>query len=257
MQWKRAVTEQRGCVRIWHAAASSGTPGLLEQRCELLLDASERTEADRYRVATARNQHIVGRGMARWLLGGSAVLPEQIQFECGDHGKPAVVDPPAAQQPFNIAHTDGLVLCGIAEDPTVQMVGVDVESLNRRTTTDLAERYFSPPEVAALRDRSADEQKRFFLRIWTLKEAFIKAIGTGLYTPLADFAFHDIETESPSIEFLAPELDQGQNWRFFCFEPRAGFTAAAAVVSARDSEMAIDCREFEPLLPEAEGLKGK
>ncbi|MEL6108668.1 MAG: 4'-phosphopantetheinyl transferase superfamily protein [Planctomycetota bacterium] len=237
-------------LHIWHAAASDDAPGRLETHCESLLDSEELAAADRFRVATARNQHVVGRGMVRWLLGGASVPPQRIRFGCGDHGKPFVVEPAAARQPFNIAHTDGLVLCGIADNETLELVGVDVEPMNRRTTTDLAERYFSPPEVAALRAQPNHEQKRFFLRIWTLKESFIKALGTGLSTPLADFAFHDIESDSPSIEFLAPELDDGRDWRFFCFEPRLGFLGAAAVRPASGIEAVLDCRPFEPFFGE-------
>lgn len=234
-------------LRIWHAAAAADVPGSMETQCESLLDSEELAAADRFRVATARNQHVVGRGMVRWLLGGSEVPPSRIRFGCGDHGKPFVVEPAEARQPFNIAHTDGLVMCGIADDATLELVGVDVEPINRRTTTDLAERYFSPPEVAALRAQPNHEQKRFFLRIWTLKESFIKALGTGLSTPLADFAFHGIDTDSPSIEFLSPELDDGRSWRFFCFEPRQGYLGAAAVCSASDYEAVLDCRAFEPV----------
>ncbi|MEO1528019.1 MAG: 4'-phosphopantetheinyl transferase superfamily protein [Planctomycetota bacterium] len=248
------MTVDLACVRVWHAAASSSAPGETERRCEALLDSEEISAADRYRVATARNQHVVGRGMARRLLGGESVPPAQIRFSAGDHGKPFVIEPEAARHPFNIAHTDGLVLCGVAEDTSVELVGVDVESVHRRTKTDLAERYFSAPEVAALRAQPSADQKRFFLRIWTLKEAFIKALGTGLYTPLADFAFHGVESDSPEIEFLNADLRDGRPWRFFCFEPRQGFVAAAAVVSETDSEPQIDCRAFEPLLEQDEKL---
>lgn len=235
-------------VRVWHSAADQQKRGRFESLCETLLDPDELIHADRFRRATTRNQHIVGRAMARRLLGDNDVAPQTIQFTEGQYGKPQVVLPSAAKQPFNIAHTDGLVLCGIA-DQHVELVGVDVESIRRRTSTDLAERYFSAPEIEFLRSQPMEDQKYFFLRIWTLKEAFIKAIGTGLHTPLADFAFDGIDSPRPRIRFLASHLDDGRNWNFICFEPRKGFIAAAAVAAKQlNSKVAVDWKAFEGLL---------
>ena len=236
------------CVQIWHAKASTESPGPTEVQCESMMLEDERDNADRFRRSTTRNQHVIGRGMARRLLGSEQVGPHEIRFAHGEQGKPFVTEPAKAKQPFNVAHTDGLVICGIGPEQTVDLVGVDVECVDRRTSTDLAERYFSPPEVEMLRSRPTSEQKQFFLRIWTLKEAFIKAIGTGLHTPLADFAFHDIESDNPVIEFLSPSLEDSRSWQFFCFEPRAGYVAASAVVPQAGFRAKIDCIPFENLL---------
>lgn len=235
-------------LRVWHSATSAERRGEFESRCEQLLDPQELASADRFRRTTTRNQHVVGRAMARRLLGKSNVVPQQIQFVSGEFGKPQVVTPPEAILPFNIAHTDGLVLCGVA-DRQAELVGVDVESLNRRTSTDLAERYFAKPEIQFLRSKPLHQQQYYFLRIWTLKEAFIKAIGTGLHTPLADFAFDQIDTDYPNIRFLAPELDRGQKWNFVCFRPREGFIAAAAIVAKEESsQVIVDWHPFEELI---------
>jgi 4'-phosphopantetheinyl transferase len=216
-------------IRLWHATSSSTEPGPIERCCQDWLDLAEQERADRFRVATSRNQNIIGRGMARRLLSGERRDPRAIRFAIEPHGKPVVVEPDDAKLPFNVAHTDGLVLCGIGS-PGHQMVGVDVERLGRRTDPELASRYFSAPEVAYLRQFRTESQRRdVFLRIWTLKESFIKAIGTGLQTPLADFAFEEIDSESPRIRMLSPKLESQLIWKFFCLEPRPGFVAAVAV----------------------------
>lgn len=235
-------------VRVWHCPAAADTAGPLEAQCERLLDPDELRQAARFRRATTRHQHVIGRAMARRLLCQCPDQAPQVRFATGKFGKPHVVTPPHALRPFNVAHTDGLVLCGIA-DPTADLVGVDIEALDRKTSSELAERYFSRPEVEYLRRQPADDQQAVFLRIWTLKEAFIKAIGTGLHTPLADFAFHDIESEHPRIEFLRPELEDGRQWNFVCHEPRAGYIAAAAV-APKTSCLAVEVtwHPFESLL---------
>ena len=235
-------------LRVWHAATSTDRRGEFERRCERWLAQDELIHADRFQRTTTRNQHVVGRAMARRLLADRNVAPDQIRFGTGRHGKPQVVMPDEAIQPCKIAHTDGLVLCGVA-DPHVDLVGVDVESIHRRTSTELAERYFAEPEVQFLRRQPGERQQYFFLRIWTLKEAFIKAIGTGLHTPLADFAFEQIESERPVIRFLTPGLDMEKQWTFVCSSPRAGFIASAAVgVTGTDSPAKVNWQPFEDLI---------
>jgi 4'-phosphopantetheinyl transferase len=236
-------------IRVWHAASSSNEPGPLELCCEAWLDESDRQRASRFRQPTSRNQHVVGRGMARRLLGSDAVNPQSIRFAAEVYGKPYVKEPAEARQPFNVAHTDGLVMCGIGNDAH-ELIGVDVERLNRRTDPAIADRYFSKPEVRYLNTYRSDVERRdAFLRIWTLKESFIKAIGTGLQTPLADFAFEEIDSDSPKIKMLNPNLDSGKCWTFFSIQPRPGFIGAIAVAPKRASTpIELELQSFDELM---------
>ncbi len=184
--------------------------------------------------------------MARRLLGLAHVAPHQIRFALQTHGKPYVASPDLAKQPFNIAHTDGLVICGVGGDAH-ELVGIDVERLDRQTDAALAERYFSPPEIEYLHGK-ADEQGRqdAFLRIWTLKESFIKAIGTGLQTPLADFAFVDIDSPTPKIKMLNQDLVDDRVWKFFSIQPRPGYIGAVAVATGAEVKLELKC--FDELI---------
>ena len=300
-------TAAPGVIELWHAPVSVDQPGRVEQQCELWLDASERARAARFRQPTSRNQHVVGRGMARRLLAraaswpenqgrenqgrenqgrenqGAEIRPESIRFEQSPLGKPFVAAPPAAKRPFNIAHTARLAVCAIepthaieptraveparAIEPTraiepsgragpntgphgLERLGVDVERSGRRTDPELARRFFSRPEYEFLTAHADPEVRReLFLRIWTLKESFIKAIGTGLQTPLADFAFADIRSSSPRIRMLNPKLRDPLTWSFFVLHPRPGFTAAVAVGSRSEgAHFHVTARRFEGLL---------
>ncbi|TWU17406.1 4'-phosphopantetheinyl transferase psf-1 [Novipirellula galeiformis] len=236
-------------VRVWHATSSSEVPGPVEAFCHQWLDESECERAERFRVMTSRNQHIVGRGMARHLLGGSEVPARSIEFHALQHGKPAVKSPPEIAQPFNIAHTDGLVLCGIGHTKH-QLLGVDVERLERRTDPELATRYFSAPEIEYVHSfADARKRKSAFLRVWTLKEAFIKAIGTGLHTPLSDFAFENIDDDTPTIRMLDPRLESDQQWSFFSFYPRQTFIAAIAVATHPDDpRVSMQLSDFDEVV---------
>lgn len=139
-------------------------------------------------------------------------------------------------------------MCGIGEHMD-SLVGIDVERLNRRTDPALADRYFSKPEVDYVRAHTGDEARRFaFLRVWTLKESFIKAIGTGLQTPLADFTFDQIDSECPTIRMLDPKLRSDRKWRFFSISPRPGFIGAIAVATSANVETAYELHSFDDLV---------
>ena len=232
-------------IQVWHATASPGHPGPIELQCGRYLDEEEHARADRFRQSTSRNQHVIGRGMARKLLSDeSGIDPQLIQFGIENHGKPFVCDPLDAVLPFNVAHTHGLVVCGLSSHADLQL-GVDVENVNRRTDPAIAERFFSRPEVEFLRTVVGEESKRqAFLRIWTLKESFIKAIGTGMATPLADFAFERIDSPQPTIRMLSDGLDRGHQWRFNVFAPKPGYIAATAVCTGKSTQppdLQINC----------------
>ena len=242
-------------IRIWHATSSHAEAGLVEQTCEAYLDADERDRADRFRQPTSRNQHVIGRGMARRLIGEhTGTDPSLIRFDLETYGKPFVCDPPQAIRPFNVAHTHGLVLCGLfdAGVPGIKSIklGVDVEGLDRRTDPAIAERFFSEPEIRYLGTHQSVQARRIaFLRIWTLKESFIKAIGTGMSTPLADFAFEQIDSDKPTIRMLSDRLDQNEVWQFRVFEPRPGYIAATAICAGRETlvpEVQLHC--FDDLI---------
>ncbi len=211
---------------VWFAAVSPKEPGELERCCEAAMHPAERQEIGRFRLSTSRNQHVVGRGMARTILARGVCEPTDIQFEFNGHGKPSVGSPTGACRPFNIAHTDGMVLVGTCH---AGLIGVDVESLARQPNLEIASRYFAAEEVEfVMSHASTDDRYLAFLRVWTLKEAYIKAVGGGLSIPLGDFVFHDIDTPSPKITFRKPLMDGASEWFFHRFELPGGFVAAAA-----------------------------
>lgn len=243
------LTDSQSLVELWCGRASAGDGGALEHRCEASLSEEERQRASRFRQATTRNQHIVGRGMARILLAADRTSPQDIEFAFNAHGKPDVLAPPSAKRPFNIAHTDGLVLVATCE---AGRIGVDVERLARRTDCALARRYFAPPEVDYVMRQPNDEQRRLaFLRVWTLKESFVKALGKGLAIPLSDFTFEEIESAAPRIRMLRPDLEDGCNWHFACLSPAHGYIAAIAVSDIPTAVIDVQVRDFHTLLSPA------
>lgn len=104
----------------------------------------------------------------------------------GAHGKPCIVDVPLE---FNLSHGGSALLLGVSRR---HALGVDLEPARRkiRPATKLARRWFAPAEAAALEALPADRQQDAFLRLWTAKEALVKAQGAGIGAGLHQAVFH-------------------------------------------------------------------
>jgi phosphopantetheinyl transferase len=126
---------------------------------------------ERFRSTEGRAQFLAGRALARRALKGATGRPARSHRLLGAPGeKPTCAGGP----PFSLAHSGRLVVCAVARRGAV---GVDVEQPRAgRRTTAIAESYFSRGEQAWL---AAGPAERFYM-LWVLKEAYLKALGTGL-----------------------------------------------------------------------------
>lgn len=105
---------------------------------------------------------------------------EEYSLETGSRGKPYLADRPDIA--FNLSHCTGLAVCGVSEAE----IGVDCE-LIRAYSGNAAKKIFSDAEIRFVSEGS-DHDETFF-RIWTLKEALGKAMGTGIFSDLKRYEF--------------------------------------------------------------------
>ena len=160
----------------WRLAVS---PARLESLWQVLAPA-ELERARRFHFDRHRNAFVAARGTLRELIGGYVDrAPREVEFAYGSHGKPSV-----AGIYFNLSHCAGFALAAFTREFEL---GVDVEAVDRTVDLQVARRFFSPAESASLFALPEAERAEAFLRIWTRKEAVIKAYGKGLALPLADF----------------------------------------------------------------------
>jgi 4'-phosphopantetheinyl transferase len=212
-----------------------------------LMTAGERARNARYMFERSRREHLVGRALVRTTLSRYAdVDPRAWVFREGERGRPEI-DGPAGAPPlrFNLSHTTGLVALAVA---TGRDVGVDVEDAARdRTTVEIADRFFSPREVADLRALPAEAQRDRFFTYWTLKEAYIKARGLGLAIPLHHFSFLLSPSAPVGIAF-APELDDDPaSWQFERMRPSPRHHLAVAVRRRAERDLRVVVRDVVPL----------
>ncbi len=211
-------------VHVWHTsleAADSSLAGLRD-----LLSPDEAERAARFRFDKHRAQFTLTRGSLRLLLSSYLQLPPgEISFAYSDHGKPSLAGNVDDQQlDFNLSHTEGMAIFAFTRG---RRIGVDIENLRSDFRVDeIAERFFSPAERAGLSDIPPSQRHEIFFRIWTQKEAYIKALGEGLSHPLHQF---DVSLGDAALVATRPDGLEARRWRLQSLNIAPGFAAAAAV----------------------------
>jgi 4'-phosphopantetheinyl transferase len=206
-----------------------------------LLSGEEQQRAERFRYVEHRQRYIVARGSLRRLLAERLdIAPRAVELVETSYGKPklAVVHS-SADLGFNLSHSGVLALYAFTKG---RAVGIDVELVRQvPDAEDLAERFFSASEYAALRSLPLDGRSLAFLACWTRKEAFIKALGLGLSCPLDAFDV-TIDPDGPA-RFTRIEARTGRiaHWKLQAFTPYPSYIAALAYHA--DSAATLDRNE--------------
>jgi len=192
-----------------------------------LLSAKERQQEHKFLFATDRRRYLITRVLVRTVLSRYAPIdPIAWVFTANTYGRPEIANPEVRGTglSFNLSHTRSLVVLGIKG---IGALGVDVENIAaRRAALDVADRFFAPEEVTALRAIPPQERQRRFFEYWTLKESYIKARGMGLSLPLEKFSFHYPHDGAVGID-IDPELaDDAARWQFWQLQPRPEYLVA-------------------------------
>lgn len=143
-----------------------------------VLSTPERLRAARFRFAADRIRCVVSRASLRRLLAHYLGLdPRDVALAEGPHGKPILADR-SCTLTFNTAHSGDLVVHVVT---ACSLVGIDVERIRREPLGEAMLREFlSPTETRRLSQMPRAEAHLEAHRIWTHKEAYLKALGSGL-----------------------------------------------------------------------------
>ncbi len=206
-----------------------------------MLTADEQTRAARFHFPRDRRQYIVARGTLRLLLARYlGQTTGTLRFGATEYGKPFLLRAdglPDTEIAFNVSHSHELALLAFARS---MRVGVDVEYMRPELAEErIAERFFSPREVAVLRGLPAAQQPAAFFRCWTRKEAFVKARGEGLSLPLHSFDVSLAPDEPAALLHVATDLAEAGRWTIHTLTPTLPGYMAALAVEGRD--FALSC----------------
>ena len=185
---------------------------------------TEKARAARLKVAEARAQFIITRAVLRQLLANYlGIAPRALVFTEGPHGKPALS--PDWQQrriEFNVSHAADYALLALSLG---HRLGVDIESVERQVDyRALANRFFSAAEQEALNKLPAGAAGAAFYRVWSRKEACLKATGQGLAGGLSGFSVPLGET--PVQTGVRGATGTGSDWFIYNMIAPPGYQTA-------------------------------
>ncbi len=197
---------------------------------EDFLSASELLDLHDITNETRRRQFLQSRFWLKQNLSQLLNLPPaKIQFKKIGEGKP-VLDLENTSVDFNISHSDEICLVGISQHGSI---GVDLEKSRRpRHLEKISERFFSSQEkdfLFSLQD--PQEQERGFVRLWSGKEALIKAAAGGVFRNVLEVI---INCEQWTIHSLPTSFGPLENWELRYFDALDGYIVSAAFRSGND-----------------------
>ena len=128
---------------------------------------------------------------------------------------------------FNISHSKNRIAAAVSRHPSI---GVDIEFVSpKREFVKIAQRYFSIPEVKTMLCLSPASQLSRFYDLWTLKESYLKASGSGLIIPLRQFSFSFPQNEKVDITFDNKLNEKPDDWNFWQFDDGENYRLALAL----------------------------
>lgn len=215
-------------VWVWTARPEEQTDPERLSEYRGFLDAAELARHARFHFAKDAHLYLVSHALVRIALSRHFPLsPAEWQFTHTPLGRPEIQRPAGCPNlTFSMSHCDGLVACAIADDLEI---GIDVEPLRRHADwRSIAARQFAETEVAELETLDDGGHTRRFLQLWTLKEAYLKARGLGLSSPLSGCAFK-IDQTTIEATFSEALCDDPQNWTFLTETPSKHHILSLAV----------------------------
>jgi 4'-phosphopantetheinyl transferase len=148
------------------------------------------------------DRSLLGELLARYSLKQfKGVTDVRKPFTIGSKGKPHLDGFPGIH--FNISHSGGMIVCAVASSS----IGVDVEH-DRKVNFRVAERFFSPAEINDLFSLPESERQAYFFQLWTIKESFLKTIGSGLTRTLNSFT---VKRSDQGFRLAGDEVSEALN----------------------------------------------
>ena len=223
MQTKKCFMEP--CDRridLWHSSLD-----VIEWRPLLvLLSNEERHRADGFAHERDTRRFVVSHAMLRLLLSQLTAIPaSQLRLSVERDSKPALLEEPRQPIHFSLARSEELVLIGFASRP----LGVDIESL--ATSFDVenfATVALADEEREALKAVNPVDRHEAVLRCWTQKEAYLKAIGVGLYISPKTIEVSFVPGAPPGLKKASGSSNSASNWFVDVVVPDPAYVGAVA-----------------------------
>lgn len=182
----------------------------------------------------SRERFVASRLMLRY--SAAAVLgtaPDLVDLAYQPGGRPYVRG--CDQIDVSLSHTEDTMVVGITRRGRI---GVDVERADRRLAHTGSERQACTPYEKGLLDAGGEDARNdTMVRLWTLKEAYSKALGQGLRFRFTEFGFA-LDGAGPCLVRPDGTPVPGGEWQFGTFPAGPGYVLSVAVWDTGFGELA-------------------
>lgn len=127
--------------------------------------------------------------------------PDEIHIKYEKSGRPVLENNPIPVF-FSTSYTTGAWILGLSRG---NALGIDIEYMkNDSRLLTISGRFFYPEEWVFIRSLPEEHQMKAFFQVWTLKEAYLKAIGTGFsgWHKLPEMTY--VFSDSPAANTIFP-----------------------------------------------------
>ncbi|WP_049721082.1 4'-phosphopantetheinyl transferase family protein [Gilvimarinus polysaccharolyticus] len=204
------MSQQPAAIYLLHSVDIPPLSPVL-QTAKAWLSPAEHERLQRFQSPQAQHNYLLGRALMRRQLSQHCQLaPKQLQFSIAAGGKPQLNDTNCNLH-FNLTHSNQWLALAVSDHSPV---GLDIEQPHKpRDAINIARHYFHRSEYHHLKNLQGQALQDQFYKLWTLKEAFFKARGTGISEGLARVRFNQLI--DPITAIIEPELlTADDQWQF-------------------------------------------
>jgi 4'-phosphopantetheinyl transferase len=209
-------------VVIWRVSLELSSAA--ESAAAKFIPPDELARIDSYRRPEIRRRQLLAHAALRSVLAKRLnIEPLAIRFCTGPHGKPRLALNEGKLH-FNLSHSGELALIAVSASAEV---GVDIEHIRPiHNVSRLAERFFTTGEASALAALPEADRRAAFYRMWTRKEASLKATGQGIANGLQRF---EVSCD-PDGGLLARDgsPEKAAQWTLHTWNPAEDYVATIA-----------------------------
>ena len=193
------------------------------------LSPEECTQADQFIFKRDRRRFITSHGALRMILSNyTGVDPAQLQFTYEPNGKPYLSKKiNHSNFRFNLSHSNELAICAVTRD---RELGVDLEYIRPIHNIDkIADRYYLKNKRDFFDGVSEVQKTECFFAFWTSMEAYLKAHGVGLTSPLEYPGEYPVLEKPIRYSQINRDSQEHTLWTMLRFSPPNGYAGALVV----------------------------
>ncbi len=243
---------EQGCLHLWLCRSDMSISHSMHASYWAMLNTAERQQYDRFRFKHLRRNYLLTRVLLRSTLSKYvlAVEPKQWTFGVGQYGKPYIEHIEGGELEFNLSHAGSWIALAVRRG---EPVGIDIEPIpTGHNVIEAVSKYFTGPEIDWLSQHERSHQRDAFIRLWVMKEAYIKATGRGLSASLDSFAVEFIENDGVRIYDPASSPESTVSapyWQMALLDLDRNYRIGLALISKSEaSPCRLVWQQFIPML---------